>query len=426
MSMPRAAWRASKRKLQGLAFLVVLFGLLTLSVEIYNKAFVSSVSITLQTPRIGHQLIVPADVTLRGVVVGQVRAVSTTGNHADMTLALQPGAVSDIPANVSAIILPETLFGEKYVQLVPPTHPSARHVYAGEVIPYSDTKVSIETSKVFNDTLPLLQALHPVQLSETLSALADALQGRGNELGQNLVLADTYFRGLNPHLPTLEHDIRQLATVSGNYTQAAPYLLALLRNFSFTAHTFTVKQDIYAQFLRGTSGFANTATAVVSRNANNLISLANVSEPDLAMLARYSPEYTCLLQGLTKIHSLVSHTFTPASGSAPELHIVLQLVKQPKGYTYPQDRPRNDLTTGPSCDGLPSAPPAPGYTSPSPSALLQSQPGSTVDSSAGTPADVAAVQALTAPLLRVAGSDVPSYADLLIGPMVRGELVGYS
>jgi phospholipid/cholesterol/gamma-HCH transport system substrate-binding protein len=422
----RSVLSVSKRKLQGLGFLVVIAGLLWLSIAIYNKAFTAEVPVTLVTPRIGHQLIVPADVTLRGVLVGQVRAVQTTGNHAEMSLALQPGAVNDIPANVSAVILPETLFGEKYVQLVPPAHPSRRHIHAGEVIPYSRSKVSIETSKVFDDTLPLLEALHPVQLSQTLSALADALQGRGNALGRNLVLADTYFRGLNPHLPTLEHDIRQLATVSAEYTHAAPDLLALLRNFAFTAHTFTVKQDIYAAFLRGTSGFADTATAVVSRNAANLISLARVSQPDLGVLAQYSPEFTCLLTGMAKIDPLIRHTFVPAAGSAPELHIVLQLVKQPKGYTYPLDKPRNELNPGPNCDGLPSAPPAPGYTPPSPGSVLGAQASAYSTSTAGTPTEITAVQALTAPLLGEAGSAVPSYADLLIGPMVRGETVGYS
>jgi phospholipid/cholesterol/gamma-HCH transport system substrate-binding protein len=426
-----AVWKASKRKLQGLTFLVVVAGLIALSIAIYDKDFVASVPVTLQTPRIGHQLVVPGYVTLRGVVVGEVRSVSTRGSYADMSLAIKPGDVNDIPANVSAVILPETLFGEKYVQLVVPSHPSSRHIYANETIGYSHTRVSIETSKVFDDVLPLLDALHPVQLSETLSAFADALQGRGNALGQNFTLVDKYLRGFNPHLPTFEYDLRELATVSADYTNAAPYLLALLRNFSVTSRTFTVKQDIYAQFLRGTQGFANTMTNVLTRNEHNLISLANVSRPDLATLAYYSPEFTCLLQGLTDIHPLIAHTFVPAKGSggmpssAPELHIVLQLIKPTQSYTYPKDRPRNTLNPGPNCDGLPSAPSAPGFTPPPASSSALGSPAS-YSTSAGTSTEISAVDALTAPLLRVAGSRVPSYADLLLGPMVRGEVVGFS
>ena len=43
---------------------------------IYNKTFVDVVHVTLQTDRVGNQLAPPADVKLRGMIVGEVRAVS--------------------------------------------------------------------------------------------------------------------------------------------------------------------------------------------------------------------------------------------------------------------------------------------------------------------------------------------------------------
>ena len=54
------------------------------------------------------------------MIVGEVRSVSSDGRKATIDLALQPRTVGLIPANVSARLLPKTLFGEKFVDLVLP------------------------------------------------------------------------------------------------------------------------------------------------------------------------------------------------------------------------------------------------------------------------------------------------------------------
>jgi len=60
-----------------------------------------------------------------------------------LDLALSPGEVGSIPSNVTARILPKTLFGEKYVELEIPVDASSRPIAAGDVIEQSS--VSIET-----------------------------------------------------------------------------------------------------------------------------------------------------------------------------------------------------------------------------------------------------------------------------------------
>ena len=63
----------------GVVFLVVLALLVALTVAIYNKVFVEVVHVTLQTDRVGNQLAPPADVKLRGMIVGEVRDVRSDG-----------------------------------------------------------------------------------------------------------------------------------------------------------------------------------------------------------------------------------------------------------------------------------------------------------------------------------------------------------
>src|SRR3954447_25853037 len=114
-----------RRRLQGVAFLAVVAALFGLTIAIYNKSlpWQSSDRVILNADRAGNQLVVPADVKLDGVLVGRVSGASTTGTGVRLKLQISKSKIDQIPANVVARILPKTLFGEKFVQLVIPPGP---------------------------------------------------------------------------------------------------------------------------------------------------------------------------------------------------------------------------------------------------------------------------------------------------------------
>jgi phospholipid/cholesterol/gamma-HCH transport system substrate-binding protein len=199
----------------GVAFLLTLALAIGLSVATFQKKFTPVVRVTLMAQRIGNQLQNSSDVKIRGLIVGEVRSITSTGDGASIELALQPDQVASIPDNVSARILPKTLFGERFVDLVIPASPSATAIAEGDRIGQDRTKVAIELERVFDDLLPLLRTVKPEKLSATLNALATALDGRGTQLGENLVRADRYFAAVNPKMPTIQADISELATSCG-------------------------------------------------------------------------------------------------------------------------------------------------------------------------------------------------------------------
>ena len=106
---------------------------------------------------------------------------------------------------MTARILPKTLFGEKYVALQVPSSPSSGSIKAGDVI--RESRVAIEVERVLSDLYPLLRTVQPAQLNYTLTALADALEGRGDKLGNNLVVLDDYLKRMNPKIPLLVEDL---------------------------------------------------------------------------------------------------------------------------------------------------------------------------------------------------------------------------
>lgn len=141
-------WRL---RLYGIVFLAVLALLLSLAVAVYQQAFTTVVPITLEADALGNQLDPRADVKLRGLLVGEVREVHADGTKATLDIALKPRYVPYIPSDVHARLLPKTLFGEKYVDLVPPPRSSARPVHAGDVITQDRTKAGIEVQQLLND-----------------------------------------------------------------------------------------------------------------------------------------------------------------------------------------------------------------------------------------------------------------------------------
>ncbi len=411
----------------GVVFLVVLALLVGLSVAIYQKRFTDVVRVTLETDRVGNQLAPPADVKLRGMIVGEVRSVSSDGRKATVDIALQPRTVGLIPANVSARLLPKTLFGEKFVDLVLPARPSQRRLAEGDVIPQDRSTTAIELESVLDDLLPLLRTIQPAKLNATLNALATALEGRGERLGENLELVDGYFTRLNPELPAIKKDISGLADVTQIYADAAPDLVRMLRNFSVTTNTIRAKADAYAGFLAGTAGFATTTRQLLEDNESRIIQLAAVGRPILGVLAKYSPEYPCLLQGLTQSNDFIGDTF--ANG---ELHITLEVTKARKGY-QPGEEPAWGENRGPNCYGVPNPPrPWPGNrfrdgTKSDGSAAAV--PGFLVDPQSGLSGSAEeqhVVDALVAPQMGVRAEQVPDLATLLFGPMARGTAVGQS
>ncbi|GAA2762101.1 MCE family protein [Streptomyces paradoxus] len=403
-------------RLYGVVFIAVLALLLSLSVAVYRQVFTPVVRITLEADSLGNQLDPRADVKLRGLLVGEVREVRADGTKATLDIALKPEHVAQIPSDVHARLLPKTLFGEKYVDLVAPRGSSGRPIRAGDVITQDRTRVGIEVQQLMNDLLPLLRTVQPGKLNATLSAFATALDGRGDRIGDNLTRVEAYLRRLNPHLPSLKEDIARFADVAEVYGDAAPDLMEILRNTVTTSRTIVEQKDRLAAALRSTATVAGTGEDFLDANGDRLITLGRVSRPTLELFARYSPQYPCLLAGLVRQEKASEEAF-----KGGKMHITLEVVR-PQGAYEPGEEPRYGERSGPNCRDLPHPPvPAPG-------ARLDdgSKPGSPSSGRHGvsaTRAEQRAVGSLVAPVLGVPADEVPPVATLLFGPMARGTAV---
>ncbi|RKT57799.1 MCE family protein [Saccharothrix australiensis] len=437
-------------RLLGVAFLAVIALFLSLTVALYQDAFTEVVTVTLKTDRVGNQLLVDSDVKVRGMVVGEVRQVRTTGDGAELALALRPDQVEHIPGNVSARLLPKTLFGERYVSLVPPPDP-VDHLTDGDVIEQDRSSGAVELERVLDDLLPVLRAVQPEKLATTLTAVSQALENRGGQLGDTLVRLDSYLGELNPELPRLKEGISRLADVSAVYADAAPDLAQALDDATATSRTLVDQRERLSAMYGALTTTSVDLAGFLAVNRNNLIRLADVSRPTLELLAKYAPEYPCLLKGLTEFKPIMDQVFGKGTDE-PGLHITLEVTGNRGKYEPGRDEPEYADKRGPRCydivprpDPFPQYPPEgpvrDGSTPPPPArsahdgvlppatgfagmaGATPSSGGYPPPSLANSPGEQDFLAALLAPELGVARAEVPSFTALLLGPLYRGAEV---
>jgi phospholipid/cholesterol/gamma-HCH transport system substrate-binding protein len=429
----------------GVAFLTVIALLVALSIAVYEKKFDRVTMVTIHADRAGLQLARFGDVRINGVLVGQVRSVGEDGKEAVIRVAIDPDEAKDIPANVGVQIIPTTLFGQKFIQFVRPDDPSSQPLHDGQVIPADRVETNVELSRILAELFPLLRAVQPAELNYTLNALATALQGRGEELGRTLDELDSYLGAISDKLPTLKQDLVSLANVADTYDLAAPDLVDVLGNLTVTSKTVLEKADDLDAFFGDVRGLAVTSTRILSDNDRNLIRVGKVSEPVLRLLAVYSPEFPCLIEGAANYAPRLARTF-----EGNQVKQYLEFGTAQYDAYGPGDRPvYGEVGHGPWCDGLPDPEvPAPPVSFKEGSDIDENPPtgdlptfitggaqrrtqrgtergsatgGTPTSGYAGTDAEKAVVNALLAGESGRAADSYDSLGSLLYGPVVRGD-----
>jgi phospholipid/cholesterol/gamma-HCH transport system substrate-binding protein len=407
----------------GVAFLVVMAVFVTLSIRVYNKDFVTSVPVTLKTDRVGNQLRIGGEVKTRGVVVGEIRTIRSTGTGAEIGLAMEPEKIGKLPNDVSALLIPKTLFGERYVQLSISDRSTAPHLVANDVIGQDRSANAIELEKVFDNLLPVLKAVQPQKLATTLTAVATALQDRGAQLGQTLSTAADYLKELNPSLPKLNDNIRDLATVSKLYGDIAPDLLDALTSAAVTLNTVHDKSADLASVYQQVTASAQDVTTFLRNNHDNLISLAADSRAPLEVAAKYSPSFPCTLKALDALKTPMDNVLGKGT-SQPGMHIDITVTQSLGKYVPGKDDPVYNATGGPRCYPSGVSPTA-GTAAATPGTQAHPLlPGGEGDLGvANSPQERELLATLVAPELGVPTGQVAGWSSVLVGPLYRGTEV---
>jgi virulence factor Mce-like protein len=334
------------RFLTGIAFAAVLVMIVAIALTAFAGGFTRSVPVTLVAPRAGLVMDPDAKVTMLGVQVGTVQSIEErSDNHVALQLSIDPSQLAKIPANVVADIASTTVFGAKFVQLVPPQQPSARTMYAGQVL--QAQQVTVEFNTLFERLAEILAQIEPVKLNEALGVISRALSGRGAQFGQGLASLDAALAKIEPALPAVSHELSVAPQVLAAYNDAAPDLLKTIANVTAMSRTLTDEQQNFDTLLVSVIGLADTGNEVLAQNHSALADVVHLLLPTSTLLDRYNPVLTCGLKAVADFDrdSPVGYE----SGNPATVNFTLGRER----YRYPADLPKVAATGGPHCEVLP-------------------------------------------------------------------------
>jgi phospholipid/cholesterol/gamma-HCH transport system substrate-binding protein len=340
--------RRNLNALAGLATVIVIAVIVGVALMMFQGGYTSSVPLTVLSQRAGLVMNPDAKVKLLGVPVGRVASIETLANgQAALHLEMDPSQLTEIPANVQIDIASTTVFGAKSVDMIPPPDPSSQTLKPGQVL--NADHVTVEINTVFQQLTTVLGKIQPEKLNATLSAISEAMNGRGQKFGQALTDLDRLLAKLDPSLSNLNHDLEVAPTVLNAYADAAPDLVTTADNAVQISKTLVDQQKNLDAILVSSIGLANIGNDVLGSNRQSLADMLHQLLPTTGLLDQYNAALTCGFAGIDKL----------ASGpplDEPGVRVSTGFELGVERYRYPSNLPKVAATGGPQCHSLPKVP----------------------------------------------------------------------
>ena len=334
---------------------VILFFFVT--VTQFAGTFRSYLPVTLTSDRAGLVMETGAKVKMRGVQVGTVSEITGGQGPASLRLEIDPKQAKYIPANVGARINATSVFGAKFVDLVYPSDPSPDRLAANAVL--RSTNTTTEANTVFQNLVSLLDKVDPAKLNAVLTAVADGVRGQGPRMAEATTDLNEVLKVLNSKSDTIREDWRSFKNFNDTYASAAQDIVKILDASSTLSSTVASRPGQVDRLLLATIGFSSDARDLFDQAGAPLVNAINTLEPTTALLNKYTPVYTCWLQGAywTLTEGGAYDVWGGKDGKSAVFDAALLFGNDP--YVFPDNLPKVGAKGGPggrpSCGSLPDA-----------------------------------------------------------------------
>jgi virulence factor Mce-like protein len=262
-------------QIRGVVFVGVVCLILAGLVAVSKGVLADRISATAVFRNAGGSLINGADVKYQGVNVGKLYGLREGNGGAavggiELDLHIEDKFAGNIPSNVTARVMPQSIFGTSFVDLVRPAAPTGG-IKNGAKITQDTSKETLELQTILDGLDRVVAALGPADLSEMLGSLSGALDGKGTTLGQTLTNLDTYLGKLNPKLPLVTQNLDLLAGNLEALQKAAPDLFAATDDLLVTARTLTKNQANFTKLVSSATPFMAKTDKLLSANEQALV-----------------------------------------------------------------------------------------------------------------------------------------------------------
>ena len=238
--------------------------------------------------RAGQLLRDGSDVKMRGVLVGSVSDIDIDrSGKAQVTMLIQPA--QQIPSNVNAAIRAKTLFGEKFIDLIPPKSPEGR-LTSGDEIPESRTIPPIEVEAILEKGVPVLEAVDPAAFGASLHALAEALVGNEEAIRRANVQSLKLLTETERTLPNFERNLVHLRHFASALNQTDTDLTNALDGLTAVGEVIRDNPDAFERTVEGLVPLASDLGDILTARKSDLGDLAGEGAAVLRAVAERAPK----------------------------------------------------------------------------------------------------------------------------------------
>ncbi|MGZ6797335.1 MAG: MCE family protein [Nocardioidaceae bacterium] len=214
-----------------------------------------------------------AEVSYRGVTVGQVSKMQLTRHGVNVVLDIQNGS-GGIPARTRAVVANRSAVGEQYVDLEPTTN-TGPYLQNGSQIPTAMTETPISSSKLLVDLDNTVNSVNKQSLQTVVSEMGKAFGGTGPALGKMIDTSDRFITAANANFGTttaLLHDGNKVLTTQMDKESA---IRAFSRNLSLVSDTLAASDGDLRRVIENGSATANQLRSFLDKNKVDLGELIN-------------------------------------------------------------------------------------------------------------------------------------------------------
>lgn len=216
-------------------------------------------------------------VKVLGVDVGQVTDVQTGADEVRVTMRIGDSAI-ELPAGVTATVVPMSLLGERYIQLSP-AYEGGEILADGATIPVHRTRVPAEGDELLQALQDYFGELDGDTVEEFVTNAATVLEGKGERVNRLIGEATGVLSTLDSRRDELANMIVQFNTLTEALAQRGDALARLINTYNVVGATV---HDVRSSLEGTITGLSDASAALAGLLVDHRDSLG----PDVRTLTR--------------------------------------------------------------------------------------------------------------------------------------------
>jgi phospholipid/cholesterol/gamma-HCH transport system substrate-binding protein len=285
-------WTVNHQALLGLVSVVVLGILTTFGVKYAFGAYEPGYDLTARFEGAGQNLDTESVVKLRGVDVGRVESISLDDDdQAVVRFRIDPDI--DVPASSVAVIRPISIFGPKFIDLIPGEgEGEGPFLHEGDEIAH--TRPALELSDILANASDLLDAVDPEDVTTVLHTFAEGVDGLDQEMADSITNGQTVLSAMIDSSPDRHVLLDSLASTADQLADQGDTIVGIGANSHEALPTISEHEEDFAGLLEATSRLSEDLADVVTADADVLgpgiegsAALSGITADDLGGVVSY-------------------------------------------------------------------------------------------------------------------------------------------